>query len=386
MVSDMGIQRWISIGADPVHRLTLNGKAFQKKTFCPSSLCPGGLWPALSLRSSFLCLLALLAGCARSCGDGSGCGCASSSRGRFPKACVRYRRFCYRGRSCRHRRGPIRQLFVARVLCSCSSVRGQEGFACISCMLRLCSGTAFQNQCGPAVGRPVSQATRPRSAAAAPPAARKRVHACHVCCACVRANVCICLGRHRLCCRCRHHLQLFESVLVVCPSAVWFRTTFRKFHVIFPKVPRWFSKRFALFVSVSVWGLVGSISKSGDSLWTESHCLHRLQMLQMVLGARCPNGARKTQKQMKTKTGTTFFTLLYSEGTTFASSLLTNCFYFSFLFRCLQNKSQKLFANAAVRPPPPPKFKVEAATDISATSCEKKATSCKAVCCCTCQL
>ena len=28
MVSDMGIQRWISIGADPVHRLTLNGKAF----------------------------------------------------------------------------------------------------------------------------------------------------------------------------------------------------------------------------------------------------------------------------------------------------------------------------------------------------------------------
>ena len=72
MVSDMGIQRWISIGADPVHRLTLNGKAFQKKTFCPSSLCPGGLWPALSLRSSFLCLLALLAGCVRSCGDGSG--------------------------------------------------------------------------------------------------------------------------------------------------------------------------------------------------------------------------------------------------------------------------------------------------------------------------
>ena len=207
--------------------------------------------------------------------------------------------------------------------------------------------------------RPVSQATRPRSAAAAPPVAGKRVHACHVCCACVRANVCICLGRHRLCCRCRHHLQLFESVLVVCPSAVWFRTTFRKFRVIFPKVPRWFSKRFALFVSVSVWGLVGSISKSGDSLWTESHCLHRLQMLQMVLGARCPNGARKTQKQMKTKTGTTFFTLLYSEGTTFASSLLTNCFYFSFLFRCLQNKSHNHFANAAVRPFPPPNSKLK---------------------------
>ena len=158
MVSDINIQRWISIGADPVHRPTLNGKAFlKKKTFCPSSLCPGGLWPALSLRSSFLCLLALLAGCARSCGDGSGCCCASSSRGRFPKACVRYRRFCYRGRSCRHRRGPIRQLFVARVLCSCSSVHGQEGYACISCMLRLCSGTAFQNQCGPADDRSARQ-------------------------------------------------------------------------------------------------------------------------------------------------------------------------------------------------------------------------------------
>ena len=31
MVSDINIQRWLSIGADPVHRLTLNGKAPLKK-------------------------------------------------------------------------------------------------------------------------------------------------------------------------------------------------------------------------------------------------------------------------------------------------------------------------------------------------------------------
>ena len=78
-----------------------------------------------------------------------------------------------------------------------------------------------------------------------------------------------------------------------------------------------------------------STSKSGDSLWTESHCLHRYKYCEwglpprlahiilyvaddgapavrpnIVLGTRCPNGARTTQKQMKTKTRTTFITVL----------------------------------------------------------------------------
>ena len=49
-------------------------------------------------------------------------------------------------------------------------------------------------------------------------------------------------------------------------------------------------------------------------------------------------------------------------------------------------KKPNIFVNAAVRPHLPPKFKVEAATNMSATTCRKKATFCKAACCCPYQL
>ena len=52
---------------------------------------------------------------------------------------------------------------------------------------------------------------------------------------------------------------------------------------------------------------------------------------------------------------------------------------------CVQ-KEAKSFCSFCCSPPFPPKFKVEAAADMSATTCEKKGKSCIAVCCYTCQL
>ena len=186
MVSDINIQRWISIGADPVHRLTLNGKAPLKKrrsvrlpcVLVASGLrCPCALafyaslpfWlaaralvatalaavvrrhPAVAFQRFVFVTVAFVIGgvpvviAGGRSGNSLSPACSAAAAPSVVRsdmrashaccACVRARRF-----KTNVVQPTTGQPGNSTTLRSCSSTCGQKACACVSCMLRVCSG------------------------------------------------------------------------------------------------------------------------------------------------------------------------------------------------------------------------------------------------------